>query len=228
MAKYLDWSSAKMKATYAAGHRCSNPTQIMLGKPTGVVRVSLGAISTASDVHTLIRFLDDHYCNSTNQQRTSTSHVSLQGAPLSPPASPGPNSVLSPHNIPHALYVPPQQTRPGPTPDTAGSRDIPENAIWESTPLPQQQSPLTVEPERAKYPPFNPQDYINMRKQNPQSYDVGMEIKVRELEDSSMFSRNQPPSVKAWKFGRSVVSLLRTKSHFADSTPARDVTIATS
>ncbi|KAK3046009.1 hypothetical protein LTR09_012468 [Extremus antarcticus] len=88
--------------------------------------------------------------------------------------------------------------------NTAGSRDIPENAIWESTPLPQQQSPLTVEPERAKYPPFNPQDYINMRKQNPQSYDVGMEIKVRELEDSSMFSRNQPPSVKAWKFGRSV------------------------
>ena len=60
VATYLNWSPAEMKAAYAAGHRCSNPTQIMLGKPTGVVRISLGAMSTASDVQTLIRFLDGH------------------------------------------------------------------------------------------------------------------------------------------------------------------------
>ncbi|KAI7037493.1 PLP-dependent transferase, partial [Hortaea werneckii] len=31
VATYLEWSPAEMKAAYAAGHRCSNPTQIMLG-----------------------------------------------------------------------------------------------------------------------------------------------------------------------------------------------------
>ncbi|KAK4958209.1 hypothetical protein LTR10_004635 [Elasticomyces elasticus] len=226
MATYLNWSPAEMKAAYAAGHRCSNPTQIMLGKPTGVVRVSLGAMSVASDVHTLIRFLDDAYCNGANQVRLSRSLLPLsQSAPLSPPASPGPNSTLSPLNIPHALHVPSLHNSNGPTPDTAGSNKIPEDGVWEATALPQQQLPPSIEPERAKNPPFNPQDYINMRKpweeemrkQHPQSYQVGMEIKVRETEDASMFSRNPTPSVKARKFGRSVVNLLRTKSHFADS-----------
>ncbi|TKA62129.1 hypothetical protein B0A55_11410, partial [Friedmanniomyces simplex] len=160
-----------------------------------------------------------------NQARLSTPMSLAQNAPLSPPASPGPNSVLSPLNIPHALYVPPQQTSAGSTPVPTGRNRIPENTIWESTALPQQPSPLTIEPERAKHPPFNPQDYINMRKpweaemrkQHPQSYNVGMEIKVHEMEDASVFSRNPTPSVKARKFGRSVVNLLRTKSHFADS-----------
>ncbi|KAK4908882.1 hypothetical protein LTR49_022274 [Elasticomyces elasticus] len=171
MATSLDWSPAEMKAAYSAGHRCSNHTQIMLDKPTGVVRVSWGAMSTTFDVHTLIRFLDDLYCNSANQQRLSTSHVSLQAALPSP-----------------------------------------------------------------KYPPINPQDYINirkpweegMRKQDQQSHNVGMEIKVREQEASSMYSRNLALSVKAREFGIRVVNLLRTKSQFVDSTPPRDVTIATS
>ncbi|KAK0899917.1 hypothetical protein LTR02_009413 [Friedmanniomyces endolithicus] len=57
-----------------------------------------------------------------------------------------------------------------------------------------------------------------MRKQHAQNYNnVGMEIKVHEMEDASTFSRNPTPSVKARKFGRSVVNLLRTKSHFVES-----------
>ena len=97
--------------------------------------------------------------------------------------------MLSPLNIPHAFNVPSQQNGAAPTPDTAGSHDIPENAVWESAAMPQQQPPNAIEPERAKYPPFNPQDYINMRKpweeemrkQNPQAYNVGMEIKVPRI-----------------------------------------------
>jgi molybdenum cofactor sulfurtransferase len=46
---------------------------------------------------------------------------------------------------------------------------------------------------------------------------VGMEIKIRELDDASL-QRNATPSVKARKFGRSVVNLLRTKSHIQDGT----------
>ncbi|KAK3075651.1 hypothetical protein LTR53_000799 [Teratosphaeriaceae sp. CCFEE 6253] len=272
IATYLNWSPAEMKAAYAAGHRCSNPTQVMLGKPTGVVRVSLGAMSTAGDVQTLIRFLDDTYCRGANQARLSMplGQGLRQAAPLSPPASPGRNTAaaarLPPLHIPHALHVPPAHLTPvGPIPDPSTSHDAAaapaDNAHRDATALPphqpqqqhhqqqqqqqQQQTPPAIEPERAKYPPWNPQDYINMRrpweeemrKQNPRAYNyhpahasavrgvggvgIGMEIKVRELEDAGAFAAaargaTPTPSVKARKFGRSVVNLLRTKSHFAD------------
>ncbi|KAK1823879.1 hypothetical protein LTR12_001621 [Friedmanniomyces endolithicus] len=227
MATYLNWSPAEMKAAYAAGHRCSKPTQIMLGKPTGVVRVSLGAMSIAADVQNLIRFLDNTYCHGANQALLSTPMSLAHSTPLSPPPSPGPKTTISPLNIPHALYVPPQQSNPGLTQGTPGRPGIPDHTSSDSTALPQHPSTHpTIEPERAKNPPWNPQDYINMRKpweaemrkQHAQNYNnVGMEIKVHELEDASTFSRNPTPSVKARKFGRSVVNLLRTKSHFVES-----------
>lgn len=229
VATYLNWSPAEMKAAHAAGHRCSNPTQLMLGKPTGVVRVSLGAMNTAADLHTLIRFLDETYVSKSHQVRSATSMQLGQTAPLSPPASPSPIGQLPSLNIPHALYVPGgQQGNVGnPTPSTAGSAGPSESVIWESdaTALPQQQSPHDVDVERPKPPPFNPADYIKMRKpweeemrrQRQQYGHVGMEIKVREVEDAGSLSRNGTPSVKARKFGRSVVNLLRTKSHFVET-----------
>lgn len=230
VASYLNWSPAEMKAAYAAGHRCSNPTQIMLGKPTGVVRVSLGAMSTAADVHTLIRFLDEVYVGGGSQFLTATAVQLGQTAPLSPPASPGPNGLLPQLNIPHPLYVPGTQLNTGnPTPSTAGSAGPSESVQWEShdTALPQQSPPLPGEADKPPLPPFNPADYIKLRKpweeemrrqrQMQQYTNVAMEIKVRDLEDASAHSRNPTPSVKARKFGRSVVNLLRTKSHFVDT-----------
>ncbi|KAI7212529.1 hypothetical protein KC352_g16979, partial [Hortaea werneckii] len=77
-------------------------------------------------------------------------------------------------------------------------------------------------------PPFNPADYVKLRKpweeefrrqrEQNQQLAATTEIKVRELEDHSLYSssRNNQPSVKARKFGRSVVNLLRTKSHFVE------------
>jgi molybdenum cofactor sulfurtransferase len=228
MATYLNWSPAEMKAAYASGHRCSNPTQIMLGKPTGVVRVSLGAMSTASDVRTLIHFLDTEYCQRSNEARITSNLSFGQTAPISPPLSPAPTDGLPALSIPHPLYVPGQSNGAGPTPSTAESNLQSEKPPWEPTALPQpsaSEGPIPVESEKPKYPPFNPQDYIKLRrpweeelrKQQQQQYNVGMEIKVRELEDASLLSRNPTPSVKARKFGRSVVNLLRTKSHFADN-----------
>lgn len=61
VATYLNWSSAEMRAAYAGGHRCANPQQIVFGKATGVVRVSLGAMSVASDVKTFLDFLEEVY-----------------------------------------------------------------------------------------------------------------------------------------------------------------------
>jgi len=61
VATYLDWKPWEMRAAYAAGHRCSKPTQTLQGKATGVVRVSLGAMSTLSDVRAFLEFLKEEY-----------------------------------------------------------------------------------------------------------------------------------------------------------------------
>ena len=61
VATYLNWSPAEMRAAYAGGHRCANPQQIIFGKATGVVRISLGAMSVASDVKTFLNFLEEVY-----------------------------------------------------------------------------------------------------------------------------------------------------------------------
>ncbi|KAI6836454.1 PLP-dependent transferase [Hortaea werneckii] len=55
IAHALDLSPWEMRENFSAGHRCGNENDIINGKPTGVIRVSLGATSTISDVD---RFLD--------------------------------------------------------------------------------------------------------------------------------------------------------------------------
>ncbi|KAH0304091.1 PLP-dependent transferase, partial [Aureobasidium melanogenum] len=79
MATYLNWTPAEMKAAFASGHRCSKPTEIVDGKATGVVRVSLGGMSTASDIRALISFLRASYVDTTTQKTTT----SLAKQPLS-------------------------------------------------------------------------------------------------------------------------------------------------
>jgi molybdenum cofactor sulfurtransferase len=60
-AAYLGWSAAQLAAALAAGHSCSNPREAALGKPTGVVRVSLGACSSRADVVRVLRFVEDEF-----------------------------------------------------------------------------------------------------------------------------------------------------------------------
>ena len=205
MASYLGWSPSEMRAAYAAGHRCTNPTQIMFGRPTGVVRVSLGAMSTASDVRTLIRFLDDIYVEKDGEPRAAVAQAlqmarTVQQAPLGArPASP--MTPASPGLMPPLATINLSLSTATPNSENASPWTQPESAL---------------EPER---PRFVPADYIGyryrkpweeeMRKQHVSNNNINMEIKVRELDDSS--SRNPTPSVKARKFGRSVVNLLRTK-----------------
>ena len=220
VATYLNWSAAEMRAAYAAGHRCTNPTQIMIGKPTGVVRVSLGAMSTASDVRTLIRFLDDVYAEKDGRttaavaqatQMAQTIQVPIGARPVSPmtPVS------LSPGNLPplNTLGLQAPGTVPANVPDSA-AMDI------SVSPLPLPDSGIGL--DASERPRFIPSDYTQRHRpwqeemRKGQYTNIGMEIKVRELDDASALSRNPTPSVKARKFGRSVVNLLRTKSHFQD------------
>lgn len=46
-----------MRENYAEGLRCGNGIDELNGKPTGIVRVSLGAMSSRKDVIILIKFL---------------------------------------------------------------------------------------------------------------------------------------------------------------------------
>ncbi|KAF2239919.1 PLP-dependent transferase, partial [Viridothelium virens] len=61
MAGYLEWGAGEMREAYANGHRCSDPVQLVDGKPTGVVRVSLGAMSTMRDVKRWVEFVEGRY-----------------------------------------------------------------------------------------------------------------------------------------------------------------------
>lgn len=51
----------EMKENFSAGHRCGSENDIMNGKPTGMIRVSLGAMSTLRDVQTFLSFIDEFF-----------------------------------------------------------------------------------------------------------------------------------------------------------------------
>ncbi|KAK4230487.1 putative molybdenum cofactor sulfurase [Podospora fimiseda] len=51
----------EMKQNFSSGFRCGTDNDIMAGKPTGVIRVSLGAMSTISDVDSFLGFISEFY-----------------------------------------------------------------------------------------------------------------------------------------------------------------------
>lgn len=154
VATYLNWSPAEMKAAFHAGHRCSHPTQVMHGKPTGVVRVSMGAMSTASDVSTFLNFIKEVYMDAENAAKIAGSisftHHTAQQARTVHIAS-GATTPISTHapslHIPHALHIPPDDRRPGSThPSIATSMTPSATSEWEtgSTALPPSNASMTV------------------------------------------------------------------------------------
>jgi molybdenum cofactor sulfurtransferase len=59
---YLGWVRMEdMKAAWNAGHRCSDPIQEVYGQTTGIVRVSLGAMSTKADIDRFVDWLSRTY-----------------------------------------------------------------------------------------------------------------------------------------------------------------------
>ncbi|KAK1834662.1 molybdenum cofactor sulfurase [Podospora conica] len=51
----------EMKRNFSSGFRCGSENDIMGGKPTGVIRASLGAMSTVSDVDSFVEFIREFY-----------------------------------------------------------------------------------------------------------------------------------------------------------------------
>ncbi|KAL8370631.1 hypothetical protein RB595_000822 [Gaeumannomyces hyphopodioides] len=55
----------EMKRNLSSGFRCGTDNDIMAGKPTGVIRASLGAMSTISDVDTFVEFVAEFFQDKT-------------------------------------------------------------------------------------------------------------------------------------------------------------------
>lgn len=61
IAAALDLQPWEIRRNFSSGFRCGTDQDVIAGKPTGVVRVSLGAMSTVSDVDRFIAFVDEFY-----------------------------------------------------------------------------------------------------------------------------------------------------------------------
>ncbi len=57
----LDLAPWELRENFSAGHRCGSENDVLHGKPTGVIRVSLGAMSTRSDVNRFLAFIEEFF-----------------------------------------------------------------------------------------------------------------------------------------------------------------------
>lgn len=65
IASALDLAPWEMKRNFSAGHRCGNESDSIGGKPTGMLRVSLGAMSNMQDVGLFIEFVEEFFVDHT-------------------------------------------------------------------------------------------------------------------------------------------------------------------
>ncbi|KAF1360281.1 molybdenum cofactor sulfurase protein-like protein [Lizonia empirigonia] len=61
VASSLGLAPWEMHENFSAGQRCGNENDIMRGKPTGMVRISLGAMSTLKDVTSFVTFVREFF-----------------------------------------------------------------------------------------------------------------------------------------------------------------------
>lgn len=64
-ASLLGLSNDEMEANYKAGQRCGDENDIMQGKPTGALRLSLGAMTSSRDIDRFFSFITEFYAEQT-------------------------------------------------------------------------------------------------------------------------------------------------------------------
>lgn len=72
VAKSLDLAPWEMEDNFSAGHRCGGENDIINGKPTGVIRVSLGAMSTTRDVDRFLSFVEEFFLDRSPLERVDS------------------------------------------------------------------------------------------------------------------------------------------------------------
>ncbi|MCJ1288305.1 hypothetical protein MMC26_007660 [Xylographa opegraphella] len=61
IASSLGLNPSEMRRNFSTGQRCGNEHDIMDGKPTGMLRLSLGAMSTLEDVRRFLEFIEEFF-----------------------------------------------------------------------------------------------------------------------------------------------------------------------
>ncbi|KAL9599837.1 MAG: hypothetical protein Q9179_003412, partial [Wetmoreana sp. 5 TL-2023] len=61
VASFLHLAPWEMKRNFSAGQRCGNEDDILGGKPTGIIRLSLGAMSNMQDVAAFVQFVEEFF-----------------------------------------------------------------------------------------------------------------------------------------------------------------------
>ena len=61
IASSLDLAPWEMKRNFSVGQRCGSENDILGGKPTGVIRVSFGAMSNMQDATTFVEFVEEFF-----------------------------------------------------------------------------------------------------------------------------------------------------------------------
>lgn len=62
IASALDLEPWEIRRNFSAGFRCGSENDIIAGKPSGVIRASLGAMSSIADVDAFVAFIAEFYC----------------------------------------------------------------------------------------------------------------------------------------------------------------------
>jgi len=86
IAGYLKIEPWQFKRAWSAGYHCGDggELQVINGKPTGVIRASLGAMNTVSDVDTLIAFLAATFVAKAPVKSAGQSLAALKFSPITP------------------------------------------------------------------------------------------------------------------------------------------------
>lgn len=71
VAQALDLKPWELQENFSAGHRCGSENDVLNGKPTGVIRLSLGAMSTMNDVRRFLDFAREFFVEESPHDPTS-------------------------------------------------------------------------------------------------------------------------------------------------------------
>ena len=109
-ASSLGWTGPELRRHYSAGLRCGDNHDVLGGRPTGILRVSIGATTNMKDIDSLINFIEEFYVEK------CPPIVALD--PLTED-----NEVVAPHFYVESLAVFPIKS--------CGAFKIPEGKRWE-------------------------------------------------------------------------------------------------
>lgn len=61
VSRHLGLTDGQILSNYRSGYRCGGQSHLVDGTPTGVIRISFGAMSTKSDLQAFIKFIEEYF-----------------------------------------------------------------------------------------------------------------------------------------------------------------------